>query len=359
MLPSVRKDLEELEMRLDSMLGKQAELESAVSALRVHLTSIVQGEINNLETGIAQNFEAQSQWLASRLSNLRGELGEQNALDKSEVIASIAAFETRQHRQIESLRAQFAEQFKTMQAGQEEHASRLELFENAWRERDDLSINDTSEQSVKEWSEAVGTRLKKFAESQGMPRFFAWQLLRELKELTELNQQFASKETGWDERLDELQRVLFSLDRAMPWTCLTPHNSTETQRRELRALETAVAQMRSYVQEKLLTTHGIRPLEIVPRMTPFDASVHESNEFLEVPTSEADKHNLILSVEQPGFQKVSPWGETQLLRPARVRRYVLQDETVSPTVDVENFEVESPPESRESQEDVLRVSGQL
>ena len=361
MLPSVRKDLEELEARLDSMLGKQVELETAIAALRVHLTSIVQGEINNLETGVAQNFDAQSKWLASTLSHLRGELFELSALNTSEVSASIAAFETRQHRQTESLRAQFAEQFKALQAGQEEVARRQQAFETAWRERTELEIDDTSEQSVKEWSESVGTKLKKFGESQGMPRSFAWQLLQELKELSELNQQLSDEEVNWDERLDELQRVLFASDRAMPWTCLTPHNSTANQQRELRALETAVAQMRAFVGEKLLQTCGIRPLEIVPRLTPFDASVHESNEFLEVPTTEAGKHNLILSVEQMGFQKVSPWGETQLLRPARVRRYVLQEESASMAVDVETVEVESPIESTESssEADVLRVSGQL
>lgn len=360
MLPFARRDLEEIETRLEEMLSKQVELESAVESLRAHLFTAIQGEFNNLETSVTQHFETQSNWLDSKISNLRVQLSEQSTLDKSEILASVNSFETHQHWQTESLRAQFAEQFKTMQAVQKALLQRVEIFENAWRERAEMEIDNTSEQSVKRWIESVGTRLKKFGGAQGMPRSFAWQLLQDLKELTELNHQFADEEVQWDNRLDELQRVLFVPDRAMPWTCLTPHNSSEVQRRELRIMETAVAQMRSHIQENLLREVGIKPLEIVPRLTPFDASVHESNEFLEVPTTEANRHNLILSVEQIGFQKVSPWGNTQLLRPARVRRYVWQNENKPALVEVEvEVEIEAAEVESQKEEDVLRVSGQL
>ena len=354
MLTSVRKDLEELETRLDFILNKQAELEAALEAVRVHLTAVMQGEINNLDANIRLNFGEQSRWLTSKFSELRIEIMEQGALDKSENIAAIVAFESRQHRQSETLRAQFAEQFVTLQASQQacqqDLAERLQTIEDARRERDQLEIDETSPQAVKEWCEAVGTRLKKFGESQGMARSFAWQLLQELKELTELNRQFDDENIEWEARLDELQRVLFAADQSMPWTCLTPHNSTPTQRRELRALETSVAQMRSHVQENLLQKTGVRPLEIVPRISPFDASVHESNEFLEVPTDDAQKHNKILSVEQMGFQKVSPWGDARLLRPARVRRYVLGSENAPQSAE---------PAANFAEADVPRVIGQL
>ena len=355
MLPSVRKDLEELEARLDLMLNKQVELETALNSLRVHLTAVVQGETNNLGTDVAQNFDAQNRWIAAKFSESRVEIMEQGALDKTENIAAIVSHGTRQHQQIESLRAQFAEQLRMTQARQDEIAGelagRLDEFEAAWRERTQLEIDDVSPQSAKAWSESVGTRLKRFGEAQGMPRSFAWQLLQELKELTELNRQFDDENIAWADRLDELQHILFASDRAMPWTCLTPHNATPAQRRELRVLETAVAQMRAYVQENLLRATGIRPLEIVPRISPFDASVHESNEFLEVPTTEASKHNVILSVEGTGFQQISPWGDAQLLRPARVRRYVLQNESVAAE--------ESSAGELLGEEDVPSVSGQL
>lgn len=349
MLPSVRKDLEELEVRLESIHNKQGELEAALSALRAHLITVIQGEANNLDADIAQKFQEQSKWLASNLSNLRLEILEQSALDNSQNLAAVAAFETRQHRQTESLRAQVVEGFRAAQARHEELAQRLSEMENAGRERAELEIDDVSPQAFREWGKSVGARLKKFGEAQGMPRSFAWQLLQELKELTELSRQLTDDKNGWDDRLDELQRVLFAADQTMPWTCLTPHNSTSAQRRELRALETAVAQMRSCVQENLLRATGISPLEIVPRISPFDASVHESNEFLEVPTDDEKKHNLILSVEQGGFQKVSERGEAQLLRPARVRRYVLQDESAPEAAEVDEV-VEN---------DAPRVSGQL
>ena len=369
MLSSVRKDLEELEARLDSLGQQQAQLEAAIGAARVHLTNVVQGEINNLETGIARNFEMQSQWLAARGFEARAAILEQGTLDKSEVLAASAAFETRQHGQTESLRAQFAEQFEALHARQDETAWRLAEFESAWRAREELEIDDASESAVVAWSEAVGARLKKFGPAQGMPRSFAWQLLQELKELTELNRQFGDKTRVWDESLDELQRALFAPERALSWTSLTPHNATSAQRRELRVLETAVAQLRSHSQENLRRATGICPLEIVPRISPFDASLHESNEFLEVPTANANKHNVILSVEQMGFQKISTGGEVLLLRPARVRRYVLQNET-APAPDAatppetfapETFAPETfaPEESSPMEEDVPRVSGQL
>ena len=354
MLTSVRKDIEEIESRLDLILNKQIELESAMGALRVHLTDVMQSETSNLGADIALKFQEQSKGLASTISNLRSDLLEQSALEKSEIIASIAAFETRQHQQTESLRAQMAEQFQAVQARHDELLQGVETSENAALQNAELEIDDASPQALGQWNELVGARLKQFGDAQGMPRSFAWQLLQELKELIELNRQITSEEDGWGDRLDELQRALFAPERSMPWTSLTPHNSTDAQRRELRVLETAVAQMRSYVQENLLRTTGVRPLEIVPRITPFDASVHESNEFLEVPTDEAKKHNLILSVEQAGFQQVSPWGDVRLLRPARVRRYVLQNES-APAAESESEEVEIAP----VEDDAPRVSGQL
>ena len=349
MLPSVRKDLESLEARLDSMLEKQTELDAALGALRVHLATVMQSETNDLDAGIALKFQEQSRWLASKFSELRADILEQNALDKSENLAVVAALETRQTRQIESLRALLAQEARTAQTRHQEFWQQLGELKRAQDRDAELEIDDVSPQALKNWSELVGTRLKKFGETQGMPRSFAGQLLQELKELTELNRQFDDENIAWEERLDELQRVLFGCDRAMPWTSLTPHNATPTQRRELRALETAVAQLRSYVQENLLRTTGVRPLEIVPRISPFDASVHESNEFLEVPTTETNKHNLILSVEQMGFQKLSSLGEAQLLRPARVRRYVLQDGEL-PADETEIASVEN---------DAPRLSGQL
>ncbi len=361
MLPSVRKDLEELEAHLDLIQSKQGELEAALSALRVHLTSVVQGTANNLDADIALKFQEQSKWLASTLSHFRSDLLEQSQLDKSESIAVLTAIESRGRQQADSLRSQFTEQIKAAQTRHEEllrdlsreFGQRLDELERAGRERAELEIDDVSPQSLQEWSELVGTRLKRFGESQGMARSFARQLLQELKELTDLNRQLADEQTEWSDRLDELQRVLWASDRVMPWTCLTPHNSTAMQRSELRALETAVAQMRSYVQENLLQKTGIRPLEIVPRSSPFDASVHESNEFLEVPTDDEKKHNLILSVEQAGFQKTSPWSETQLLRPARVRRFVLQNESAPQEVEIAAGEEDA------LVEDAPRVLGQL
>ena len=346
MLPSVRKDLEELETRLDFLLNKQAEIEAALAALRANLTQAMQGETNHLVAEIAGKFEAQNKMLATTFSELHRDLLEQSALDKTETIAAINDARAHSDKQAETLEAKFAAQLQNVG---DEMKARVETLENAWRERVELGIDETSPQTVKDWCERVGTRLKKFGETQGMARAFAWQLLQELKELTELNRQFADDTLEWEKRLDELQRVLFASEPIMPWTSLTPHNSSATQRRELRILETSVAQMRAHVQENLLQTSGIRPLEIVPRVSPFDASVHESNEFLEVPTDDAQKHNRILSVEQMGFQKISPWGDVRLLRAARVRRYVLQ-ENVAAAVEAE---------ASAGEEEVPSVSGQL
>ena len=340
MLPSVRRDIEELETQLAAVLRKQLELASSLENLRAQLTGAMQAETAHLVAEGAERFEARNQWLTAAISQLRGDLLEQGALDKAEIVAAIADSQTGQ-----------SEALQTLAARNDELARRMENFEASWREREELEIDDSSEAALRAWSEKVGARLKRFGDSQGMPRSFAWQLLQQWKELLDLDAQFADKEIDWEERLDELERALFWPERPLDWTHLTPHNSTDSQRRELRVLETAVAQLRSHCGETLLRATGIRPLEIVPRLTTFDAKIHESNEFLEVPTDQAQRHNLILSVEKFGFQKISPWGEPRLLRAARVRRYVFRE--IEPVVTgIEN--VEAPALS-----DVPRVSGQL
>ena len=359
MLPSVRKDLEELEARLDTVLNKQLELEELLAKLRADLSGALQNASDDIVHNVAASLEAQSQWLASALSELRGEIAHQCTLDKTEILAAIAASGARNQ-----------EHFGQLQTRNDELAGQLAQFEAAWRERVELEIDDVSPPALRAWSEKIGERLKRFAQSQGMARAFAWQLLQELKELRQLYDEFDDAQVVWENRLDDLARALFSSERALPWTCLTPHNSTPAQRRELRALETAIAQLRSHCQEQLRRATGIAPLEIVPRVTPFDAGQHESNEFLEVPTTQANQHNLILSVEKMGFSQTSDFGAPQLLRPARVRRYVLQHSPASiapietsteapPTAATASDDrVEAPPvETTESE--MPRVSGQL
>ena len=356
MLPSVRKDLAELEARLDTVLNQQLELQALLSQLRGDLSAALQSETEAVIQNVAGSLEAHSQWLASALSELRGEIAQQCALDKTEIIAAIA-----------TLGARNQEHFEQLQTRNDELAQQLESFEAAWRERAELEIDDVSPSALRAWMEKVGERLKRFAQAQGMARAFAWQLLQELKELGQLNAEFDDDKIEWENRLDDLARALFGAQRALPWTCLTPHNSTPEQRRELQLLETAIAQLRAHCQQQLRRATGIAPLEIVPRVTPFDASQHESNEFLEVPTTEPNQHNLILSVEKMGWWKTSDWGETQLLRPARVRRYVTQHAPVKTTPTEAPPSAATPsdtsaieaPISEVVEEEMPRVSGQL
>ncbi len=336
MLPSTRKDLEE---RIESVQSGQTQLEAKLDALPARLTAAMQNETAH----IGQLLEAQQKGVTQQLSETKGELLQANQSDKTEILQALADVALLQQKQFAALQAEFAQQLDNVN-------SRIENFEIAWRQNISAPIDDTSEEAVRAWSEQIGARLKAFGAATGMARAFALQLFQELKELKTLDAQLSENQLDFADNLDDLQRVLF-VERALPWTCLTPHNSTDVQRRELRILETAIAQLRSYEQERLLQIAGIRPLEIVPGGTPFDASVHESNEFLEVPTPDESKHNLILSVEKPGFQQVSDASAPQLLRPARVRRYVFHrsDNTAPVVAEIDETMDEAMP----------RVSGQL
>lgn len=336
MLPSTRKDLEE---RIESVQNGQAQLEAKLDALPAQLMAAMQTETAQ----IGELFESQQKIAAQQILNVKAEILETNQLDKTEILQALADVALLQQQQIADLQSEFARQLENVN-------SRIESFENEWRQSLGAPIDDTSNETVRAWIEQIGVRLKAFGAATGMARAFALQLFQEWKELKTLDAQL-SEEPNFADELDDLQRVLFVVERALPWTCLTPHNSTESQRRELRILETAIAQLRSYEQERLLQIAGIRPLEIVPGGTPFDASVHESNEFLEVPTPDESKHNLILSVEKPGFQQVSEGSAPQLLRPARVRRYVFHrsDNTAPVVAEIDETMDEAMP----------RVSGQL
>lgn len=340
MLPSTRKDLEE---RIESVQNGQAQIEAKISDLPAHLLTAMQAETRQ----IGDSFEAHQQNVTQQLSEVKAEILGANQGNKTEILQALADVAALWQKQVSDLQTEFARQLETLN-------SRLESFESEYRQNLSAPIDDKSGETVRAWSEQIGARLKAFGAATGMARAFALQLFQELKELKTLAAQL-SEQTNFADKMDDLQRVLFGTERALLWTCLTPHNSTDSQRGELRILETAVAQLRLYEQERLLQIAGIRPLEVVPGATQFDASVHESNEFLEVPTPDENKHNLILSVEKPGFQQVSDSAAPQLLRPARVRRYVFH-----PSSGEAPIEMAAEVAVDELADDAMpRVSGQL
>ncbi len=351
MLPSTRKDLEE---RIESVQSGQFQLEEKLDALPAQLSGPMQAETDHIVKRIGAAFEAQQKGAVQQLSEVKSGILQANQLNKTEILQSLADMALLQQKQIADLQTEFARQLEDLNA-------RVESFETQWRQNVSAPIDDISDEAVRVWSELIGARLKAFGAATGMPRAFALQLFQELKELKTLDAQLSEEKPNFADKLDDLQRVLFVAERALPWTCLTPHNSTDSQRRELRILETAVAQLRSYEQERLLQIAGIRPLEVVPNGTQFDASVHESNEFLEVPTPDESKHNLILSVEKPGFQQISDFGAPQLLRPVRVRRYVFHrsDNEAPVAAEVEANAAEEVAIDEVVDDAMPRVSGQL
>ncbi|HEY0074073.1 MAG TPA: hypothetical protein VGB77_08235 [Abditibacteriaceae bacterium] len=184
-----------------------------------------------------------------------------------------------------------------------------------------------------EWSGQVKTALREFHEKGGPVGLFAHRLAAHLNDLTHLADEIATQDRAfWSggNALDDLERRLFLPELGLRWDEVAA-NVDSAARSRLRSLETAVLQWRLAVREEVARRHGIAPLEVVPRETRFDATLHESNDFFTRSTDDKAKHDLIVAVEKPGYlQKQIGGFAPRILRRALVTRFVWQPGAESP-----------------------------
>ena len=366
---SSRKDFEELDGTLSFLVEKQGDLERLLGALQGEIRREFSEELALAKNEIQGHSGAQIERLLKGLSKTF-----QQIVDKLE--GQHAEIE----RELEILKAQNFEQaaaqnkmvaaLNELRATAGQLGEQIEAHHGEWREATDYALRDETPSALREWCDHIADELRGFGDCQGIVRQFAGRLLKTLTVLRALLERTGASAQGFDGQLEELQRALFAPDLGMDWADLTPANSTSVQRRQLLVLENAVREFRAFVREELRRETGIAALEIVPGETRFDARFHESSEFLEVPTSDPARHNLIVSIERAGYIQTAPDGALKLLQSARVRRWVLSAPAVTPhnapqlDANADNANANVAPVETEaavaaSDENTARVRGQL
>ena len=327
-----RKEPDEEENALSELLVVQAEMQRILTPLPTNVRQFAE-DLELTRTGLAQDLEAQKEWLKKAFSKTFQDLEDRLQQRHEEVTGSLQNLLRQQDEQQDAVTDQLkvllnqqgamAGRLKALEAHNQALSAQLEEHRDDWQSAQDYELRDENAAALGEWCDHVRAELAEFDSCKGMAGLFAQRLHKHMNSLRGLLGKLGNAPDGLEAQLEDLQRVVFAPDLGVFWNDLTPANSTAAQRRQLHLLENATAELRAHVREELRRATGIAMTEIVPGETRFDARLHESSEFLEVPTSDEARHNLIVAVERPGYQKFAPDGSFVLLQTARVRRAVL------------------------------------
>lgn len=321
MFPS-RKD-SETENKIDILINGQHELREVIEPLQANIERHLDEQLHLVQSTFQQELKTQVDWLSNALKGIYAETINELHQQKTELLHAQEQERGEQQAQIVALRSELTVQIATL------HGQNVELQAQLaeWREASAFEMQPETPEALAGWRDLIHEELRTFGACNGMVRLLAARLWGHFNALCALETQIEGGASDFGTRLEELELTLFAPDIGVSWNSLTPLNSNTEQRRVLRQLESALGEFRSYLKERLRQRTGIAPLEIVPQETRFDARVHESSEFLEVPTPEPARHNLILAIERPGYERVLPDGRRELLQSARVRRSVLSNKT--------------------------------
>ncbi len=326
-----RKNLEEMEDKLNAVSESQRQLQGQFKSLEANTERLLPEHLARVQATLAEHKRADNDRLNAQLLDFLARLTDEFKTQSAQVTEELKRQEQRASEGLAQMRREVGAQFDAVRAENAGLQAQLEAFRAQWGQRVAFEIRTESPALLATWCEEMTKRLRAFEVESGMVHLFAAQLFQHFGALRALQNELESGGgAGFEGRMEEFERTLWMPDARISWGDLTPQNSTPEQRQTLRCLETATAELRAHVKETLRRRTGIAALEIVPGETRFDARFHTSSEFLQTPTSDVARHNVIVAVERGGFELISPDGQKKLLQPARVRRAVFQSAAPPP-----------------------------